>query len=43
MWSIRKSKQEKDMIDHIGVISTEYDTKLSRPIEQCAVYDEDET
>lgn len=31
------------MTDHIGVILVEYDTKLSRPIKQCAIYDEYET
>ena len=40
---ITKSKQDKDVIDCIGVIFIEYNTKMSRLIEQCAVYDEDET
>lgn len=31
------------MTDCIGVILEEYDTLLSRLIEQCVVYDEDET
>ena len=31
------------MTNHIGVISVEYVIKLSREIEQCAIYDEDET
>ena len=27
-----KSRQDNDVTDHIGVISIEYNTKLSRPI-----------
>ena len=40
---ITKSKQDNDVIDRIGVIFIEYNTKMSILIEQCAVYDEDET
>ena len=29
------------MTDRTGVIPTEYDTKLSRQIRQCVVYDKD--
>lgn len=35
-----KSRQYNDMIDHTSLIFVEYDIKLSRPIRQCAVYDE---
>lgn len=38
-----KSRQDNDMTNRIGVISVEYDTKLSRLIELCVVYDEDKT
>ena len=41
MWSMTKSNQDNDMIDHIGVIYAKYDIELLRLIEQCAVYDED--
>ena len=34
-----KSKHDNNMIDIIGMISEEYETELSRPIRQCAVYD----
>lgn len=30
------------MTNHTGVILVEYDIKLSREIEQCVIYDEDE-
>ena len=40
---ITKSKQDNDVIDRIGVIFIEYNTKMSILIEQCAVYDEDKT
>ena len=42
MWSIMKTWQDNDVIDSQGVISEEYNTELSRPIGQCAVYDNDE-
>lgn len=35
-----KSKQDKDAVNCIGVISIEYDTKLSWLIEQDAAYHE---
>ena len=31
------------MINPTGVIFEEYDTELSRPIEQCVIYEEDKT
>ena len=37
-----KTWQDNDVIDSQGVISEEYNTELSRPIGQCAVYDNDE-
>lgn len=40
---ITKSKQDNDKTDHTSVISIEYDTKLSRSIRPCAVYDENKT
>lgn len=42
MQSIMKSKHDNDVIDRTSVISVKYDTKLSRPNRQCAIYDEDE-
>ena len=42
MQSIMKSKHDNDVIDRASVISVKYDTKLSRPNRQCAIYDEDE-
>lgn len=41
MWSMTKSNQNNDMIDHTGVIYAKYDIELLRLIEQFAVYDED--
>ena len=38
-----KMRQDNDVTNHIGMISIEYDTKMSRPIRQCAVYYEDPT
>lgn len=43
MQFIMKSKQNNNVDYHTGVISAKYDTKLSRPIKQCTVYDKDET
>lgn len=43
MWSIKKSRQDNDMIDHISVISVKYDTELTRLVEQCPVYNKDKT
>ena len=37
-----KGRQDNNVIDCIGVTSTEYDTEVSRLIRQCAVYDKDE-
>ena len=37
-----KTKQNNKVTNRKGVIFIEYDTKMSRPIEQCAVYDKDE-
>ena len=36
-----KTKQDNDMTNHTGVISTEYVTQLSRLIRQCVFYDKD--
>ena len=41
MLCITKTKEENNMIDHIGVISVEYDTELLRPIGYYVVYDHD--
>lgn len=38
-----KAKQDNDMTDHKGMISIEYNTKLSSPTRQCVIYEEDET
>ena len=38
-----KKRQDNDVTDRTCMISIEYDTKFSRPIEQCGVYDEDKT
>ena len=43
MQFLTKSRQDNDVTSYTGVISIEYDIKRSRPIEYCAVYDEDET
>ena len=37
MQSIMKTRQGNDMPDHKGVMSTKYDTKVSRPIRLCAI------
>ena len=48
LWAIRqdavnhKTRQDNDVINHKGVISVEYNIELSRSIQQCMVYDEDE-
>ena len=42
MQSIMKTKQNNKVTNRKGVIFIEYDTKMSRPIEQCAIYDKDE-
>ena len=36
-----KTKQDNDMTNHTGVISTKYVTELSRLIKQCVFYDKD--
>ena len=33
-----KIRRDNDVTDHIGMIFAKYDTELSRPIGQCAVY-----
>lgn len=38
----QKNRQDNNMIGRIGLISIEYNTKLSRPIWKCVIYDEDE-
>lgn len=38
-----KTEQDNDMTDRTGVISIKQDIELSRLIEQCTVYDKDET
>ena len=43
MRSIKKSKQNNDVIDLISVISIEYKNEMSRLIRQCQFYDEEET
>lgn len=43
MQSITKTRQNNDVIDRKGVVSTEYNNELSRLIELCVVYDKDET
>ena len=35
-----KTKQDKDMIEYIGMVYTETKTKLLGPIWPCVVYDE---
>lgn len=35
-----KTSQGNDMTDHIGLVYTENDIKLSRPIETSVVYEE---
>ena len=42
MQSIMKSRQSNKVTNRKCVIFIEYNTKMSRPIEQCAVYDKDE-
>ena len=42
MWSITKITQDNDVTNSTNVISVEYDIELSRPIEYCVVYDDDE-
>ena len=42
MRSIIKTRKDNDVINHKGVISVEYNIELSRSIQQCMVYDEDE-
>ena len=37
-----KTRQDNNVIDRTGVVSKEYNTKVSRLTRQCAVYDEDE-
>ena len=39
MRSIMKTKQDNNATNWKDVISIEYDIKLSRPNEQCAVYE----
>ena len=43
MQSITKTRQDNDVTDRTSVISVEYDTELSRLMEQSVVYDEDKT
>lgn len=42
MWPITKSRKDNNLIDLIGVILAKQDIELSRPIEQCVFYDENE-
>lgn len=42
MRPITKIRQDNDVTDHIGVISIEYDTELSRLIGYFSINDEDE-
>ena len=43
MQSIIKSRQDNDVTDNTVVISIKYDIKLSRPIRQYVIYDEDDS
>ena len=43
MQSNMKNRYDNDVTHHKGVMSTTYDTKLSKSIKKCMIYGKDET
>ena len=40
VWSVTKTREDNNMIDHIGLVYVEIKTKLLRPIWHGAIYEE---
>ena len=43
VWSMTKTRQDNDEIDHTGSVYVEIKTKLSCPIQQGTINDEEKT
>lgn len=41
--TMRKTRQDNNVIDHTNMVDTENENKITRPIEWDMVYDEDQT